>query len=141
MTDKTLIISECSADELPRGKMIHNGPESLLDYELIALLLRTGKKNENVLELSRRILRENNGLKGLRNTDLEQLQQIDGIKAQKATTIMAAIELGRRFSKLIMNGEKRKRISNPADVYDYLHYEMGHWIMKSSGSSVWTQNR
>ena len=43
-------------DELPREKLIKFGPETLTEVELLAIILRTGTKEKNVLELSREIL-------------------------------------------------------------------------------------
>lgn len=117
-------ISETPGEYLPREKMQEFGPDSLTDSELLAILLRTGNRGEDVLELSARILRENDGLRGLRTITLEQLNEIRGIKLGKAAIIMAAIELGRRFSKLNANRENQARINTPDDVYEYLHYEM-----------------
>ena len=117
-------ISETPGENLPRERMQKSGPESLSDSDLLAILLRTGNPGEDVLELSRRILRENGGLRGLRTITLEQLNEIRGIKLGKAAIIMAAIELGRRFSKLNADRAHQDRINSPDDVYDYVHYEM-----------------
>lgn len=45
-------------EELPREKLIANGPQNLTKVELLAILLRTGIKNKNVIELSREIIQK-----------------------------------------------------------------------------------
>lgn len=103
--------------------MFSSGPSSLADYELIAVLLRTGMKGESVLDLSKRILKNFGGLEGIKSITLEELNSVKGIGKAKSAQVMAAIELGRRFSMISGSGKKIK-INTPDDVYDYLHYEM-----------------
>ena len=42
-----------NSTDMPRERMLHNGAQALADYELLAILLRTGSKGSNVLEFSR----------------------------------------------------------------------------------------
>ena len=100
------------------------GPEALADYELLAILLRTGIQGEDVLRFSRRLLQDLGGLRGLHKADQQQLLAIRGIKTGKAATLMAAAELGRRFSKMLRTPDDRPRIRNAEDVYELLQYEM-----------------
>ena len=41
---------------LPRERIIKYGPSSLSDYELLAIMLRTGTKGVSVLELAKEVL-------------------------------------------------------------------------------------
>ena len=119
-------ISDFTEDSKPREKLLNYGAESLSDAELLAILLGSGTKGKNVLELSNDILRENGGLSGLRKIDKETLSNINGIGPAKATTVLATLELGRRFSKAIQENNERPRINCAEDVYQYLHYQMEH---------------
>ncbi|NLM44474.1 MAG: DNA repair protein RadC [Clostridiales bacterium] len=98
-TKYNVTISELPECERPREKMYKMGPKALSNAELLAIILRTGIKNQSALALAYRILSKHNGLKFLVNTTVEELSQIDGIGLAKATQLMAAAELGRRISQ------------------------------------------
>lgn len=83
----------------PRERLIHYGEKALSDHELLAILLRTGTKTTNVLELSIMVLNHFEDLASLRLASLEELQQIKGIGPSKAIEIKAAIEFGTRLSQ------------------------------------------
>ncbi len=72
------------------------GAEKLTDVELLAILLSTGNKETNVLELASHVLQAHKGITGLKDLTLSELTQEKGIGAAKATTILAAVELGKR---------------------------------------------
>lgn len=81
--------------EMPREKMIERGAESLRDYELMAILLRTGIAGKNVLEVSKEILKKF-PTKKLLTLDLKNLAKIKGIGTGKACLLLAAFELTKR---------------------------------------------
>ena len=81
--------------ERPREKLISKGPQNLKDEELLAILLRTGRKGKNVLELARQVLTQY-PKKRLLKMKYEDLIKIKGINSAKACTILAAIELVKR---------------------------------------------
>lgn len=83
-------------DERPREKLIGRGHESLSDGELLAIILRTGKRSESALELARGLLSRFHGLRGLINLSIAELCSIEGIGPAKAAQIKASLELGRR---------------------------------------------
>jgi len=116
-------IRDIPAEERPIEKLLLNGPEALNNAELLAVILRTGTKGENVISLSTRLLSEFEGLNGLLNTGLSDIKRIKGIKNIKASQILAMGELFRRFNSLraIKNNE---RISSPKDVANLLINEM-----------------
>ncbi|MDD6773583.1 MAG: DNA repair protein RadC [Bacteroidales bacterium] len=91
-------LQEMNVGDLPREKMLSRGPEALSDSELLAILLRSGARGENVVELSSRLLKDHDGkLTGLFSTSLEVLCGYKGIGKGKACSIAAAFELGKRF--------------------------------------------
>ena len=81
----------------PRERLIIFGPEKLNEQELLAILLRTGSKKENVMELADRVLNTFSSLEDFRRASLEELKAIPGIGPIKALEIRAMIELGKRI--------------------------------------------
>ncbi len=98
---KTLRVSEMAAAEKPVEKMMEHGPEVLSDAELLAIILRCGTKDMNVITLSQLILNDHpvhKGLPGLNYRTLQELQEIPGVGRMKACQIMAVTEISRRIS-------------------------------------------
>jgi|SRR5699024_3670970 len=85
-------------DSRPRERMENFGPKALAHHELLAIILRTGTKNRNVVDLALDVLREVEDLHMLRHTSLQELMQIPGIGRIKAIEILAAIEFGQRIA-------------------------------------------
>ncbi len=119
-------ISDFTDDSKPREKLLSYGADVLSDAELLAILLGSGTRERNVLELSNDILRDHGGLSGLRKISKEELSKIRGIGPAKSTSILAAIELGKRFSKAFLGKDGRPRLRSQEDIYAYCHYQMEH---------------
>ena len=115
-------IKEIKEYDRPRERMLNRGAQALSNEELLAILLRTGSNKKSALDLAKDILMRLDSFYDLRKLSLEEMQQIEGIKLAKATTIMAAIELGKRLSELKVN--KMEYIKEAEDVYRLLHYEL-----------------
>jgi len=79
----------------PREKLIKSGAKFLKDYELLAILLGTGTKGKNVLEVAQDIL-SNYPKKKLLGLSFDQFKKINGIGPAKATQILAAFEFASR---------------------------------------------
>ena len=95
---KGLTILEWKDEDRPREKFINCGAGALTDAELLAILLGSGNRNENVVDLARRILAEaDNSLSVLRRYSIVELQKFKGIGRSKALTILALFELFRRI--------------------------------------------
>lgn len=91
-------LSEMCEAERPREKMLARGAGALGNGELLAVLLRTGTRSCNVVELAQRLLASCDGsLTKLFNFDIGNITVIPGIGPDKAATVLAAFELGRRF--------------------------------------------
>lgn len=101
--------------ERPREKMEKYGPEKLTEAELLAILLRTGTKGKNVVELSKEIFRKFPGDQ-IADANFKELKNTFGLGAAKAAEIMACFELGRRKLK----GKKTVLMMNPKDVFEAL---------------------
>jgi DNA repair protein RadC len=118
----TLMIRDFPQDERPRERFIQNGPQSLSNHELIAILLRTGTKEESVLQLSNRLLTHFEGLRQLKAATLEEMTEIKGIGSAKAIQILAAVEIGRRIANI--NYTDRYVIRSPEDGAKYVMNDM-----------------
>ena len=113
--EKKLTIKDLPLDDRPREKLLLRGSQSLSDAELIAILLRTGKKGKSVLEIGREIIKSEGNLAMLATRTVDSLQKVDGIGKDKAATLAAAFELSRRIlsqSKWFSN----RKISSPQDI-------------------------
>ncbi|WP_080588410.1 RadC family protein, partial [Heyndrickxia coagulans] len=117
-----MLIKDFPAEDRPRERLIRTGAESLSNQELLAILLRTGTKDESVLELANRLIRHFEGLRFLKDASLEEMTAIKGIGTAKAVQILAAIELGRRIANL--QHDTRYVIRTPQDGANYVMNDM-----------------
>ena len=85
-------------EDRPRERLVAKGPGALGNAELTAILLRTGGGGMNVLETAQALLASAGSLSGLSAMSLEKMMETKGIGVDKAVTISAAFELGRRFA-------------------------------------------
>lgn len=110
-------VKDMAIDERPREKMIQHGVKVLSNAELLAILLRTGTKKRNAIELASYIINKDlQGIRYLQDMSIEELCEIDGIGLSKATQIKAALELGMRISSYKPN---KYKVKNPWDIYKY----------------------
>lgn len=106
--------------ELPREKLIKFGKENLSDSELLALILKTGTKEENVMELSLNILNKIEKIENLKEINYEGLLKIKGIGKAKAIELLAVTELSKR---LYFKKEERKiKLSTPKIIFETNKY-------------------
>ena len=113
--EKKLTVKELPLDDRPREKLLLRGAQSLSDAELVAILLRTGKKGKSVIEIARELINSEGNLAMLATKTVDTLQKISGIGKDKAATLAAAFELSRR----ILSQPKwfsNKKITSPQDV-------------------------
>jgi DNA repair protein RadC len=103
--------------ERPGVRLKRNGPEVLSDAELLAIVLGRGSKTENVIDCSRRVLREQN-LNYLAEQSLPELAKTFGDDTVKALKVAAMFELFRRTNRLKVQGFATK-IQSAEDVYHY----------------------
>ncbi len=84
--------------ERPRERLLARGAECLSLAELLAVLLRTGDRERDVLSLAGQLLEEFGDLRGLCRASREELLSLKGLKDAKAASLLAALELARRAS-------------------------------------------
>ncbi len=94
-------------DERPREKLLRHGAGSLSVAELLAVILRTGSHEEDVMALSHGLLSRMGGLEGLARASVGELMREKGLKNAKATALAASLELGRRLA-VASAGEKKE---------------------------------
>lgn len=114
---KNYTVKELPLDDRPREKLLMRGAQNLSDAELIAILLRTGKKGTSVLEISRELIKSEGNLAVLATRTVESLQKVSGIGKDKAATLAAAFELSRRIlsqAKWFSN----KKVTSPQEIAD-----------------------
>lgn len=118
-----MFLKEIPIWERPREKLLYNGASNLTNQELIAIILRTGTKNQNVLELSEKVLLELESIGDMKSISITELMNIKGIGLSKAITLVAAVELGRRVSNFVSPTYK---INDGKDVFNLLKDEFQH---------------
>lgn len=116
MIETTHSLNGRKNNALPRERAVIHGIEILSDQELVAILLRTGTKELNVIQLAANILISNNGLFGLSKLSLNELKRIKGLKEAKALSLLAAFELAKRLNDFDIGNIK---FLNPNDVYSF----------------------
>ncbi|MBO6027381.1 MAG: DNA repair protein RadC [Bacteroidales bacterium] len=110
-------IKSWAADDRPREKMISKGKGALSNAELIAVLIGSGSGEHSAVELARQMLSAvGDNLYDLSKLSIDELKQHKGIGEAKAVSIMAALELGRRWS--VTSPEQRKSINNSKEAYE-----------------------
>jgi len=103
----------------PREKFDRVGPENLSESDLLALLLRTGAKGLNVVELAEQLLMHYGSLSALsRASTVELHKEFHGIGKEKAKILKAALEMGRRLVQ--ENVGENPRIAAPEEVASVL---------------------
>jgi DNA repair protein RadC len=111
-------IHAMASNERPRERLQQLGAGVLSDVELLAILLRTGYRGSNVIEVAQQLLEECGRLGGLARTPFEQLKKVKGVGPAKATELFAAFELGRRAMNATLPDQTQ--IKSPDDAVKML---------------------
>lgn len=113
-------INELPNDAKPRERLLKFGAKALSDYELLAIILRTGIKNESVLDVAKNLIIKLRNLGNFNEVTIEELKKVAGIGIAKAIEILAAIEFGKRVCQY--KGEKFVLRSNN-ELYNYIRFD------------------
>ena len=116
-------MKDVAPHDRPREKLERLGPSALGDNELLALVIGSGGRTRDALELANAVLAKARGLHGLPRLDPPTLRQVAGIGRAKAAQVLAAVELGRRT--LVRVPAQRVRLNNPRDLAAYLIPQYG----------------
>jgi DNA repair protein RadC len=117
-----MMIRDVHIADRPRERLIRQGADSLSNQELIAILLRTGTRQESVLVLANRILSSFDKIQDLKDATIEEMMQVKGVGQAKAVQLLAAAELGKRLYR--KHSEGRYTIKSPEDAAAYLMTDM-----------------
>lgn len=123
----SLKMKELPTSERPYEKLEIYGAKKLSNSELLAIIIKTGTKDETAISLAQNVLSLNknkntNNLKFLQNIGIEELCKIKGIGKVKAIQIIAACEIGSRM-QMPLDVQKIK-IKNSQDVANLLMNEL-----------------
>lgn len=123
---KIASIKELKSQNRPYEKCITNGPESLTDSELLAIIIRTGTKEKSSVELAEIILDTggDNGILGIYHLTLQELIKIKGIGLVKAVQIKCIAELSRRISKCKV--KSTEEFVSPDTIAHYYMEDLRH---------------
>lgn len=106
-------INQLEHFDKPREKLIKKGAKALKDFELVAILLGSGIKGKDVIKLSKEIVKLYED--DFSSLTLDKLLSIHGLGVAKASQLISAIELSKRY--LV---KQNKKITNASDIYEEL---------------------
>ncbi len=125
MDNTNYTIKSIPADDRPQEKLLKYGANNLSNSELLAVILRTGSKEENVVKLSQRILNQDGkGLRNIAEGTIEKFKLFKGINDAKAAQLIAVTEISKRISTLKL---EKIKISSPSDAAVVMMEEMRYY--------------
>lgn len=135
-----LTMKEWNQNDLPREKLILHGARSLTATELLTLLLGSGKKGLSAFEISGAILKDcNHQLSAVKRLSLNDFMGYEGIGEAKASTLLAAIELGKRIEH--SEPPQLDKVNGPESVYRLMTPLLSHldheefWVIYLNNSN------
>ncbi|NOZ79524.1 MAG: DNA repair protein RadC [Acidobacteria bacterium] len=117
-------IRDIEPSQRPRERLLAHGPRVLSDAELLAVLLRTGRRGQSAIDVARQMLQEEGGLAGLARAGARSLAARPGLGPAKAATLAAALELAHRLASAELT--RRERLDRPEAVGGYLVQHLAH---------------
>lgn len=114
--------------ERPREKLIQYGPARLSNSELLAIILRSGKKGENVIDLANKILKRFKA-ENLPAISFDELKVFPGLGPAKACEILACFELGKRLLKGKIAGLYLKPEDIWKELKDIRDHKKEHFVI------------
>ena len=115
-------MSDLPLDDRPREKLIAKGAEALSDAELLAIVLRTGVRGCNAVDLAREAIARCGSLSQLLSAELALLETIPGLGAAKYAQIQAVLEMSRRALRETL--DRGSALGSPQAVRDYLRLKL-----------------
>ena len=136
----TRAIKDLAAEDRPREKAASKGFRTLTTAELLAILIGSGSRGESGVDLCQRILNANdNKLYNLGRRNIKDLTEMfHGVGEAKATTILAALEIARRYREENTD-EARMQLTDSNSVYEYIKYDL--WDLNHEEFWIITLNR
>lgn len=122
MESQSYLLRDLPHEERPRERMMHYGASALSHAELLAILLRTGSRQESAVHLAQKVINEVGSIRNLVDISIDELTRIKGIGHAKAIQLKAGIELGQRLARARI-GEP-VIIRSPRDAADLLSEQL-----------------
>ena len=119
-----MLIKEMKDKERPRERLLTLGPSVLTNEELLAIILKTGRKGKSAKDLAIEIITKLGGIDNFKNLNINNLRNFKGIGDVKKVEILASLELGKRIY-LENNVKSNKKYIDPKFIYNdnkYLFY-------------------
>ena len=116
--ESRLKFSEMAVNERPRERLAQVGARALSDAELLALILRSGSANTDVLQLAQQLMAKAGSLAALQQFSADEFCEFDGIGSVKAGQFVAIFEMARRFAAEQSN--ELQIIDAPEEAFRYL---------------------
>ncbi len=104
-------IQDLEPSQRPRERLLGSGAGNLSNAELLAVLLRTGRRGHGAVGEAHALLADVHGLAGLARLDVRELLRRPGVGPAKAATLAAALELGRRLA--LADASAAERLDQP----------------------------
>jgi DNA repair protein RadC len=125
-----LRLKDQPASERPRERLVAKGPDALSHAELIAILLRTGFKGANAVDIGKQLIHRFGSLQGLAQASLTDLQTVKGVGRDKAVTLAAGFALARKMAEELR--QEGPTLDTPERIADLLreanrNYEVEHF--------------
>ena len=105
--------------ERPRERLLTKGAESLSEAQLLAILLRTGRRESSAVQVAMDVLHRVGGVAGLARSGIKELCAIAGVGPAKAAQLKAALELGKRAMAAPLS--TGTRVTSSADLFRHFH--------------------
>lgn len=116
-------LKELPVSEQPREKLYNHGAETLSNAELLAVIIRTGHKEDTALQVASRILNiDKSGIAYLSDISFEELTKVKGIGMCKAAQILAVVEIGKRINR--RGSHDKIKVTSPDVLANLLMDEM-----------------
>ena len=119
--------SSLPQEDRPYERCIRHGVQSLSNRDLLAVILRTGAKGRNVLELAGDLLKlvpEREGFTGIRKLSLDELSNVKGIGKVKAVQLKCLLEIARRMAR--EEAGEGTYFTSPSAVANYYMEDLRH---------------
>lgn len=90
-------IKSWPTSDRPKDRLARRGARHLSDSELLSIVIGSGARGRNAVDVARSILNRFGSLSAIESVQIDQLREVEGVGLAKALSIKSALELGRRF--------------------------------------------
>lgn len=118
-------INQWPTAERPREKLLHQGPDSLSDAELLAIFLRVGVQGQSALDLARSLLTRFGSLRGVVEASVEDFCAEPGMGESKYVLLQAALQLSQRH--LLEALQRSDCLTSSLLTRNYLRSRLRHY--------------